>query len=67
MYSYSKLRGRIKEMFGTQENFALELEVSPITISKKLTGKTEFSQSDIEIWAQYLHIARREYVEYFFT
>ncbi|MDE7131320.1 MAG: DUF739 family protein [Lachnospiraceae bacterium] len=67
MYSYNKLKGRIVELYGTQVNFAKKLGISKNSISKKLTGKTEFSQSDIEKWAVLLDIERGEYEEYFFT
>lgn len=66
-YSYRKLRGRIKEIFGTQAAFSKEVGLSKISVSKKLNGKTEFTQSDIEWWAKILGIKRGEYVEYFFN
>lgn len=66
-YAYSKLKGRIKEYYGTQEKFAEKLGVSPLTVSKKLHGKTEFSQSDVEKWAELLHIDRYEYGLYFYV
>lgn len=66
-YSYRKLRGRIVEVFGTQAAFSLELGLSKISVSKKLTGKTEFSQSDVEKWAGLLGIKRCEYGEFFYT
>ena len=67
MYSYSKLKGRIVERDGTQANFACKLGISKNSMSKKLTGKTEFSQSDIIRWAELLGIEKGEYEEYFFT
>lgn len=66
-YSYRKLRWRIKEIFGTQAAFANEVGLSKISVSKKLSGKTEFTQSDIDRWAKILGIKREEYVEYFFN
>lgn len=66
-YAYRKLRGRITEVFGTQAAFALALGISKNSVSKKLTGKTEFSQSDVERWAELLHINRCEYGEFFYT
>lgn len=66
-YAYRKLRGRIKEVFGTQAAFALVLGISRNSVSKKLKGKTEFTQSEIERWAKLLGIKKEEYVEYFFT
>lgn len=65
-YAYRKLRGRITEVFGTQAAFALALGISKNSVSKKLTGKTEFSQSDVERWAELLHINRCEYGEFFY-
>lgn len=67
MYSYNKLKGRIVELYGTQANFAKKLRISKNSISKKLTGKTEFSQSDIEKWSEFLDIGKGEYEEYFFA
>lgn len=66
-YAYRKLRGRITEIFGTQAAFALVLGLSRNSVSKKLKGKTEFTQSEIERWAKFLGIKKEEYVEYFFT
>lgn len=65
-YSYRKLRGRIKEIFGTQEAFAKAVGISKVSVSKKLTGKVKFTQSDIEQWADLLLILRKDYGEYFF-
>jgi len=67
VYLYSKLKGRIVERYGTQANFARKIGISKNSISKKLTGKTEFSQSDIEQWAELLQIEKKDYGEYFFT
>ncbi len=67
MYSYSKLKGRTVERYGTQANFACKLGISKNSMSKKLTGKTEFSQSDIEQWAELLEIDKKDYGEFFFT
>lgn len=66
-YKYRKLRGRITEFFGTQAAFALALGLSKNSVSKKLTGKTEFSQSDVEQWAKLLNIQRSEYGEFFYA
>lgn len=66
-YSYSKLKGRIVELYGTQGNLAKKLGISKNSMSKKLTGKTEFTQSDIEQWAELLNIERKDYGEFFFT
>ncbi len=66
-YSYNKLKGKIVELYGTQGNLAKKIGISKNSMSKKLTGKTEFSQSDIEQWAGLLNIERKDYGEFFFT
>lgn len=66
-YSYNKLKGRIVERYGTHANLARRIGISKNSMSKKLTGKTEFSQSDIEDWAGLLNIERKDYGEFFFT
>jgi len=66
-YSYKKLRGKIKEIYGSQKKFADKLGVSENSVSNKLSCKTEFSQSDVEKWADFLEIRRVDYGEFFYT
>lgn len=66
-YKYNKLRGRIIEKYGTQEKFAEAIGLSTNSMSKKMTGKSGFSQEDIESWSEKLEIAQAEYGEYFFA
>lgn len=66
-YSYDKLRGRIIERYGSQERFAEVLGISTNSLSKKMTGKTGFSQKDIVAWSHLLEIDKSEYSEYFFA
>ena len=66
-YEYRKLKGRIKEIFGTQSEFARALDLSRNSVSNKLIGRTDFSQSDVECWAKLLDIDRAEYGLYFYT
>lgn len=66
-YSYDKLRGRIIEKYGSQEKFAEVLGISANSLSKKMTGKTGFSQKDIIVWSNLLDVDKTEYSEYFFT
>lgn len=67
MYKYNKLRGRIVEKFGSQAKFAEFIGLSEVSVSKKLTCASGFSQEDIEKWAAALDIPRDEYGIYFFT
>lgn len=64
-YTYNKLRGRIVERYGNQEKFSSKIGISKVSVSKKLNGVTGFSQTDIEVWADALGIAKDEYPEYF--
>lgn len=65
-YSYDKLRGRIVEKYGSQEKFAEAVGISTNSLSKKMTGKTGFSQKDIVTWSGMLDINKSDYSEYFF-
>lgn len=46
-FSYDKLRGKIKEKFGTQDRFADALNISRSTLSQKLNNATEFTQTEM--------------------
>lgn len=63
---YNKLRGKIIELFESQENFAKELGISKTSVSKKMNGKSGFSQKDIIKWAKLLEIDSKDYGTYFF-
>lgn len=66
-YTYSKLKGKITELYGTQGNFAKKVGISRNSMSKKLTCKAEFSQRDIIQWSALLNLDKNEYGEYFFS
>ena len=44
----AKLKGKIKEKFGTQARFAEALGKDQSTISQKLAGKTDWTASEIK-------------------
>lgn len=67
MYQYRKLKGRIKELYGSQAAFAEAIGMSHNTVCKKLTGRIGISQCDVERWAELLKIERCDYGEYFYT
>ena len=66
-YTYNKLRGRIIEKYGTQEKFADALHMTKQGISLKMTGKTAFSQNDINRWCELLDIKTEQIADYFFA
>lgn len=66
-YKYNKLRGRIVEKYGTQDEFARTIGISRNSLSLKMTGKTGISQTDIIKWCQLLDIKADEIGQYFFA
>lgn len=66
-YKYDRLRGRIIERYGSQEKFAEIIGISSNSMSKKMNGKTGFSQRDIVRWSELLGIDKSDYSEYFFS
>lgn len=48
MYDYSKLCGKIREKFGTQEAFSTKLGISSTTLSYKLNNKVQWTQEEID-------------------
>ena len=67
MFDYSKLLGRIKEKFGTNEKFANALGCSPQALSRKLNNKTPFSQFEMDKSSDLLDIRIKDIDAYFFT
>lgn len=47
LFNYQKLRGKIKEVCGTQDNFAKQLKIGRVSLSQRLNNQLEFSQSEI--------------------
>jgi len=66
-YDYSKLNGKIKEVFGTQTAFAKAMGMGYVTMSLKLNNKSEWSQDEMEAAMDLLHIPRTSVRTYFFT
>ena len=67
MFDYSKLRGRIKEKFGTQAAFAAAMEMSGVSLSDKLNNKVQWNQKEIDKGSDLLEIQKEEIPDYFFT
>lgn len=66
-YNYSKLLGRIVEVFGTQAKFAEAMVMSEHSMSMKLNNKTRFSQVEIDKACSLLSIPHEQIGLYFFT
>lgn len=67
MFDYSKLLGRMKEKGITQEKLAEMIGVSGVTMSKKLNGKSEWTQVEINKVCEILEIDPADIPVYFFT
>ena len=66
VFDRNKLKGRIKEVFSTQQNFAKAVGMSESSVSSRLNNETELSNKEIRIWAEKLGILEN-ILEYFFT
>lgn len=67
MFDTSKLRGRIVEVFGSQNEFAAAAGCSVSFLSQYLNGKKILDQKTIEKWCEALRIESQEIPAYFFT
>lgn len=66
-FDYSKLRGRIREVLGTEGAFAERLDRSRNYVSNCLNGLSFFTQTDIKRAAEILDISKENIGEYFFA
>lgn len=67
MFDFSKLRGRIKEVFGTEKAFAEAMEIPASGISARLNGLVHFDGPEMHRAKELLGITDEEFVVYFFT
>lgn len=66
-FDYNKLRGKIKEVYGTQENFSTHVDMGRTSLSQKLNNQVEFTQKEILDSCHALNIDLKEISLYFFT
>lgn len=66
-FNYSKLRGKIREICGTQASFAKQIGLSQTSLSYKLNGNVDFDQSEIAKASGILKLHPEEISIYFFT
>lgn len=67
IFDYRKLKGRIKEIFGSQKKFAEAMGISTATLSNKLSNKVFFTQKEIQEAAVLLELSSGSISTYFFT
>lgn len=66
IWDYSKLRGRIKEIFGTEYAFADAMGKNRSTMSQMLNNQSEWSRTDVDTACALLNIDFGEIKPYFF-
>lgn len=64
---YAKLRGKIREVFGTNAHFAAAIGVNITTLSLKLNGKSKWDHEEIAKACEVLGIKIEEVHLYFFN
>ena len=65
-FEYSKLKGRIVEIFKTQSNFAIAMGWSERTVSLKLNCKRSWKQNEICKAIKLLNLSSDDIQTYFF-
>jgi transcriptional regulator with XRE-family HTH domain len=66
MFDHNKLRGKIREVYKTQEAFAAAMGLSATSLSLKLNNNVDFSQSEIAKATELLGVDISEMPVYFF-
>lgn len=66
-FDYSKLKGKIKEVYCTQKDFARAIGLSETSISCKLNNGVDWKQEEIEKAMDLLKLPKNNIHEYFFT
>ena len=66
-YNYKKLKNRIRLYYDSQENFAKELNITPISLNYKLNNRIRFSYEELETIIKKLEIKPEEIQDIFFT
>lgn len=64
---HSKLRGRIKEVLGSEKEYASRMGFSTFTATTKLNGKSDFKTNEIIKSCQILKIPMEQVDAYFFS
>lgn len=66
-FNYSFLRGKIKEVVGTESEFAGLIGISKVSLSGKLNNKIFWNQDEMILTGQVLKIDNKDLHKYFFT
>lgn len=66
-FDYSRLRGKIREVFGTEAAFAKAMGMGRVSLSQRLNNVLEFSSQEILKACALLGIPSAEIPLYFFA
>jgi transcriptional regulator with XRE-family HTH domain len=66
MFNHNKLRGKIREIYKTQDAFAAAMGLSATSLSLKLNNNVDFTQSEIAKAVELLGVDISEMPVYFF-
>lgn len=66
VFNYSKLRGKIREVYGTQKKFAKAMKIGYVSLSKRLNNSLDFSSREILNACELLNIDKNDITLYFF-
>lgn len=67
MFDFSKLNGKIKEVYGTQKKFAAAMGISRSAISLRLNNGVAWNPEEIVKACELLHIPIADNYLYFFV
>lgn len=56
IFDFSELEGKIKQYYGTQEEFAKAISMSLSSFNQKINNRVDFSNQTIKKMATLLHI-----------
>lgn len=66
-FDYCHLRGKIREVYGTEAAFAKALGMGRVSLSQRLNNNLEFSANEIRESCALLGITSAEIPKYFFA
>ena len=67
VFDYRRLRGKIREVYGTEIAFAKALKIGRVSLSHRINNKLEFTAREIYFSCVLLSIPLSEIPAYFFT
>lgn len=67
VFDFRRLRGKIREVYGTERAFAKALKIGRVSLSHRINNKLEFTAKEIYSSCTLLSIPLSEIPSYFFV